>query len=103
MKKTPLEKQEIVKCTHWRDCGVDNGGCCALNKFPRPSLAVCLRFCDEKFDKPQGFGDSLAKTIEVFSRGKIKPKKGGGCGCEKRRKKLNNLLPYKKNKPNKKK
>jgi hypothetical protein len=93
-----MPKEEMVKCTHWRDCNVNNGGCCAINKYSRPSVAICLTICDEKFDRPQGLGDTVAKVIERVSRGKIKPKTGGGCGCNKRRKKLNNLLPYGKNK-----
>jgi len=86
-----------VKCTHWRKCGVNNGGCCAINKYPRPSTAVCLRICDEKFERPQGLGDTVAKTIERVTLGKVKPKSGGGCGCNKRRKWLNGVVSYTRN------
>jgi hypothetical protein len=29
-------------CDHWRDCGVDRGGCCGVGRYGgRPSLGVC--------------------------------------------------------------
>jgi hypothetical protein len=91
------EQHRVVNCQHWRDCGVDNGGCCSIEKYPRPSYAVCLRICDENNEKPQGLGDTVAKVIEKVTKGRIKPKGGGGCGCDKRRKGLNKLIPYKRN------
>lgn len=99
-----VDKREMVKCIHWRDCNVNNGGCCAINKYSKPSIAVCLRICDENFERPQGFGDTIARTIERVTRGRIKPKKDkdGDCGCDKRRKKLNKLIPYKQQQKEKK-
>tara|TARA_R110000824_G_scaffold78157_1_gene197391 strand:- start:22 stop:348 length:327 start_codon:yes stop_codon:yes gene_type:complete len=90
-----LDKRDMVKCIHWRDCNVNNGGCCAINKYSHPSIAVCLQMCDENTEKPKGLGDTIARTIEKVTRGKLKPKKDGDCGCNKRRKQLNKLLPYK--------
>lgn len=35
-----------VNCKHWKDCGVQNGGCCALGKYGgRPSEGTCLIAC----------------------------------------------------------
>ena len=86
--------KQVVTCTHWRDCNVNNGGCCAINKYVRPSYSVCNRICDENNEKPQGLGDTVAKIIEKVSFNKLKPKADGGCGCNKKRKALNKLLPY---------
>lgn len=91
-----VDKRTLVRCIHWRDCNVNNGGCCAIEKFSKPSIAVCLRICDENTSKPQGIGDTFARVIEKVTRGKVKPAGGDDCGCNKRRKKLNRLLPYKK-------
>jgi hypothetical protein len=91
-----VDKRDMVKCIHWRNCNVNNGGCCAINKYSRPSVAVCLRICDENSAQPKGFGDTIAKTIEKVTMGRLKPKRNGDCGCNKRRKKLNKLLPYNK-------
>ena len=82
-----------VPCIHWRDCGVDNGGCCAIEKYHQPSIGVC-NICDENTAKARGFGDTMAKMIEKLTLGKLKPKRGGGCGCNKRRQYLNRLIPY---------
>ena len=95
-KKLKTTKQ-LVDCTHWRDCNVNNGGCCAINKFSKPSVAVCLRVCTENVQSSQGLGDTVAKTIERVTRGKVKPKQGEeDCGCDKRRKLLNKVFPYRK-------
>jgi len=90
-------KKDIVNCTHWRDCNVNNGGCCAINKYKQPSVAVCLRICTENVQSSVGLGDTVAKTIERVTFGKLKPKTGDeDCGCNKRRKLLNKVVPYKK-------
>lgn len=28
-------------CPHWRDCGIKSGGCCAIEKYQRPSRGTC--------------------------------------------------------------
>ena len=93
-----------VKCKHWRECGVKNGGCCDVNEYVRPSFGVCLLACGKNTDKPsekkakkmlgikrsRGLGDTVKKAIDKITRGKVKP-----CGgCEKRRKILNKMIPY---------
>ena len=91
----PQKKEDMITCTHWRDCNVDNGGCCAINKYSKPSIAVCLRVCTENVQSSQGLGDTIAKTIERVTRGRVKPKVGKeDCGCNKRRKLLNRAFPY---------
>jgi len=45
----------------------------------------------------RGLGDSIDKiTTATGIKAVVKKATKGGCGCEKRRKKLNELFPYKK-------
>lgn len=41
----------IVNCKHWEDCGVVNGGCCAIKEYHKPSVGVCLLICKKKTQK----------------------------------------------------
>jgi hypothetical protein len=44
----------------------------------------------------RGLGDSIDKITTVTGiKAVVKKATKGGCGCEKRRKKLNDLFPYK--------
>jgi len=94
-----------IKCKHWKDCGIKNGGCCSIDKYERPSHGVCLLSCDVNTSKPtkkeslkllklkksKGLGDTVKKIIDKATRGKVKP-----CGgCKKRQEALNRLMPYK--------
>lgn len=97
----------MIECKHWVDCGVVNGGCCKIDKYPKPSYGVCLIGCESNTDKPDdltirailgnaqtrslGLGDTVKKVINKVTRGKVKT-----CGgCKKRQVALNKLLPYK--------
>ena len=40
-----------LPCKHWRECGVQGGGCCAIGVQERPSFGWCLTRCD-KYDGP---------------------------------------------------
>lgn len=95
-----------VKCKHWNKC--TDGVCCAIEKYPNPSRAVCLTFCEmntnpisekqrDSFFKSQGkiqsrgLGDTIKKVIDKLSGGKVKQ-----CGgCKKRQEALNKLITYK--------
>ena len=81
----------MIKCEHWRDCGVSGGGCCNIHEFKKPSIGVCLLICKKNTHKPsRGAGDTVKKIIAKVTRGKIEP-----CGgCKKRQELLNKLLPY---------
>jgi hypothetical protein len=109
-----------VKCKHWQNCGMKTGGCCAINKFNRPSFGTCLISCDKNTNKPtedetmnllglsnpikppcykcnknktksRGLGDTVKNVISKVTGGKVKP-----CGgCKKRQEALNKLMPYK--------
>ena len=47
--------------------------------------------------KSRGLGDSIDKVTSFTGiKSVVKKATNGGCGCEKRRKKLNDLFPYKK-------
>lgn len=47
--------------------------------------------------KSKGLGDTVDKfTTATGIKTIVKKATGGGCGCDKRRKKLNELFPYKK-------
>ncbi len=35
-----------IKCEHWKECDNTQGGCCAINKFERPSFGTCILACD---------------------------------------------------------
>ena len=36
-----------IDCEHWSNCGVSDGGCCAISKFgDKPSTGVCLTICN---------------------------------------------------------
>ena len=37
----------IVVCKHWRDCGVQGGGCCAIGAYKVPSYGVCILACKQ--------------------------------------------------------
>jgi len=106
----------IIKCKHWKDCGVRKGGCCAIEEYPTPSFGVCLNQCKKNTNKPdqktinkilhktykkdkrkairnksRGLGDTIKRAIDKVTMGKVKP-----CGgCKKRQEALNKLLPYK--------
>jgi len=44
----------------------------------------------------KGLGDSIDKITTVTGiKAVVKKATNGGCGCERRRKKLNDLFPYK--------
>jgi len=97
-----------IRCEHWQDCGVIDGGCCEINKYDKPSFGVCLLICSENTNKPsarkarkklgikkksRGFGDTVKKVIDTFTGEKVKQ-----CGgCKKRQEALNKMMPYNKN------
>ena len=81
----------MIRCKNWEDCGLSGGGCCRIGEYEKPSVGVCLTICTQNTHKPsKGLGDTVEKVIKVLTRGKVKP-----CGsCEKRKKKLNKIMPY---------
>ena len=40
-----------LPCKHWRDCGVEGGGCCNIGVQDTPSIGWCLTQCT-KYDGP---------------------------------------------------
>ena len=40
-----------LPCKHWRECGVQGGGCCNIGVQEKPSIGWCLTRCD-KYDGP---------------------------------------------------
>lgn len=58
--------RDIVDCDHWRDCKIDGGGCCAENRFSKPSTGVCNTLCkfrirNGELKNPNGIGQYLSK------------------------------------------
>ena len=43
----------------------------------------------------KGLGDTIAKFTKATGISKIADKVPGGCGCNRRKQKLNNMFPYK--------
>tara|TARA_R100000655_G_scaffold108853_2_gene161766 strand:- start:50 stop:304 length:255 start_codon:yes stop_codon:yes gene_type:complete len=84
----------MIKCTHWKDCGLNGAGCCSINEYKKPSFGVCLKVCKKNTHKPsKGLGDTVEKVIKALTKGKVKP-----CGgCKKRKEALNKMMPYKDN------
>ncbi|HCD32347.1 MAG TPA: hypothetical protein DER01_08050 [Phycisphaerales bacterium] len=79
-----------VKCRHWHDCKISDGGCCNKGIYQQPSHGICLNICNQYDGPDRGLGDSVQRVIHKLSAGRIKP-----CGkCRKRQNKLNQLLPY---------
>ena len=48
-------------------------------------------------NKSKGLGDTIEKFTTATGIKKLADKIPGGCGCGKRKKKLNDLFPYKNN------
>ena len=60
-----------INCKHWSECGIKQGGCCAINLFQgAPSLGICRR-CDKR--EPI----NPAKDAELIEEPKPKPEKRG--------------------------
>lgn len=49
-----------------------------------------------KSNKSTGLGDSIEKFTKATGIKKLADKIPGGCGCAKRKEKLNNMFPYNK-------
>lgn len=64
---------KTVPCTHWRDCGVSGGGCCAAGHYQGPSYGVCLRVCAHYDGPSRGRGDLLKKIISTVTLGTVQP------------------------------
>ena len=47
-------------------------------------------------NKSEGLGDSIEKFTKATGIKKLADKLPGGCGCNKRKKTLNKIFPYKK-------
>lgn len=54
-----------------------------------------------KENKDTGLGDTIERFTKATGIKKLADKIPGGCGCNKRKKKLNDMFPYKKNKDGK--
>jgi len=81
----------MVPCTHWQDCDINGGGCCAIDAYERPSFGVCLRVCDQYDGPVRGRGDVIHKLIKSAMLGVVKP-----CGgCKERRMDWNAKHPSK--------
>jgi len=66
--------RDIVDCDHWRDCKIDGGGCCAENRFSKPSFGVCNTLCKFKISNgelknPNGIGQYLTVELKAISQG----------------------------------
>ena len=83
-------------CRHWHDCGITGGGCCALGRYGgRPSHGVC-RLCADYTGRSRGLGDWIHQLAQPFARllngiARRNILGGPGCGCHKRRIKLNKI------------
>ncbi len=84
------ESTPAVRCRHWRDCGLHDGGCCERGVFDRPSAGVCLRLCQQYDGPDRGAGDALKRLITTVSAGRLRPCQP----CEQRRRRLNQLIPF---------
>ena len=76
-------------------CDHHNGHGCSLGLFGgRPSPGVCAT-CDQYQGKPRGIGDMVQKVAEKTGvKAVVEKVTGGDCGCNKRRDKLNKLVPF---------
>ncbi len=79
-------------CIHWTECEYRRGGCCSIDAGEPVKHQYCMEGCTERSYKSKGLGDTVKKAINKVTRGKLRPKKN--CGCNKRRKKLNDIFPY---------
>ena len=80
----------MILCKHWIDCGLENRGCCAIEEYENPSIGVCLKLCTAYVGPSRGAGDLLTKAIKTATLGQVGP-----CGgCNKRKMKLNGVLPF---------
>ena len=91
-----VERLAGEACIHWNNCDYARGGCCEIMDNQRIKYRYCHDRCQERTYRARGVGDTVKKIINTITLGKLKPKKG--CGCNKRRKKLNKILPYDKKK-----
>ena len=67
---------------------------CRIGMFPAPVQASQCASCNNYIGESRGLGDDVAKLIKKAKLDKMLPK-SKDCGCGKRREKLNNLLPKK--------
>ena len=78
-----------MKCDH------HDGNGCTLGLFGgNPSPGVC-EFCDEYVGPPRGAGDLIeAVTKRTGIKAIVDKVTGNGCGCSRRRDKLNKFMPF---------
>lgn len=59
-----------------------------------------IKLTNYKHKDSEGLGDTLEKVFAKFGiTEELISKAGGGCGCNKRKKFLNQIFPYRKRKP----
>lgn len=86
----PVTEHDKIPCKHWENCGLADGGCCAINAYHKPSHGICLHVCPSYDGPDRGLGDTVKRIIHRLTAGKVKP-----CGsCQQRQLNLNHLLPY---------
>ncbi len=54
----------MIPCTHWQNCGVVGGGCCAIEKYDRPSYGVCLQACTA-YDGPLRTEEMISEVLKT--------------------------------------
>tara|TARA_R110000824_G_scaffold161138_4_gene336350 strand:+ start:3693 stop:4097 length:405 start_codon:yes stop_codon:yes gene_type:complete len=88
-----VEREASENCIHFLKCDVRRGGCCSIRGNKKIKHKFCHDACPDRTYRSRGLGDTVKKIIKKITLGKLTPK-SKGCGCNKRRKKLNDLISY---------
>jgi hypothetical protein len=79
-----------MSCTHL------NGRRCTLGLCNGTPAKTCCARCESYSGPPRGAGDVVHKVLQVtYVASAVKKITGGKCGCEERRVKMNELVPFK--------
>ena len=88
-----VNREASENCIHFTQCDNRKGGCCSIRGNQKVKHRFCHDACRDRAYRSRGFGDTVKKIIKKITLGKLTPK-SKGCGCNKRRKKLNDLISY---------
>ena len=91
--RNEVYREASENCIHFTQCDNRKGGCCSIRGNKKVKHRFCHDACNDRAYRSRGFGDTVKKIIKKITRGKLTPK-SKGCGCNKRRKKLNDLISY---------
>ena len=77
------------------DCKHRANSSCTLGLYGGKPTGVECNACDQYQGRPRGIGDMVQKVTEKTGiKAVVEKVTGGGCGCNKRRDKLNKLVPF---------